>query len=74
MRDPSANRKAGQLLTPQPISASGAALSSLSRVDLSPAGSVVVYLDSENSGACRRRTARKTVVDTDQPRHRVSVQ
>jgi hypothetical protein len=45
MRDPSVNRKARELLTPQPISASGAALRSLSGVALSPAGSVVVYLD-----------------------------
>jgi hypothetical protein len=44
--DTSANRKAGEVLTPQPISGSGAALRSLSSVALSPAGSVVVYLNS----------------------------
>ena len=36
----------GEFRTPQPISASGTALRSLSSVALSPAGSVVVYLNS----------------------------
>ena len=47
MRDTSANRKTGEFFTPRPISASGAALRSLSSVALSPAGSVVVYLHSK---------------------------
>jgi len=70
MRDTSANRKAGEVLTPQPISASGAALRSLSSVALSPAGSVVVYLNSSTAAPAGAAQGNKTAVDTRGRSHR----